>query len=857
MASTLLGSALRHIQVLFNDGTVAGLADSELLERFATRRDTGAFEALVQRHGPMVLAVCRGVLKDPNDAEDAFQATFLVLVRKAGSLWAKRGSLGSWLYRVAYRIAIQANVDAARRREIERRAREMVNPNSRHEKSSRDIVPALHEEIGRLPEKYRAPVVLCHLERMTHAEAACQLGWTVGMVRGRVAKARGLLRARLTRRGLAPSGVFVAAALSEQAALAAVPRPWIDATVGAAATVAGQAAVGDALRSVAVSLSERILKNMFMTKLKITLTAVLAAGGAALLASLAAPGLGGNARHLAPLPAHGNSEPKAAAAMEVKAINPASDPENQPLPISGRVVDPDGNPVAGAKLYVTPPYEIDRTFPPQFVRATSGPDGRFRFEATSGELGAWSRVWNKSHPIAVAMADGYGPGFDLEATKAGEHTIRLARDDIPVEGRILDLEGRPVVGARVQVISISWVPDEDLSRWRQALQSEQAAYPVEYRVLKSWASPGLTELIPPLLTGPDGRFTIVGIGRERIAAIVIDGPSIRTTFEHVVTRRDPPVRVPSFAPPNLPCPVTYFGARLDYVAEPSRPIVGVVRDKDTGKPLAGAVVRSTTPFANPVRFVQTRTDASGRYRLTGLNTLTAAKEDGDIGEQMIVLAPKGEPYLPAVQAIIEPAAAAALTRDFALKRGIWVRGRVIDKSTGEPRKAMVDYYLFADNPHASEVPDFGYDDFFNGHYRTDDHGTFRLVGLPGRGLLCASAIDGSAKEPYRMGVGADGIKEKKMTIDLETIAVRPSSIIVNNFHVLREINPPDGVDEARYDLALERGIVIKGRLIDPAGHPLAGARAGGLTDWWSEWTKPLATADFGNKNLGDVKDMDK
>src|SRR5579883_1938690 len=124
MARMPPGTALRQIHLLFNEGTVAGLSDAQLLERFASRRDGVAFEALVQRHGPMVLAVCRGVLKDPNDAQDAFQATFLVLVRKAGTLWAVKGSLGSWLYRVAQRIAIQANADAARRREVERRAGE-------------------------------------------------------------------------------------------------------------------------------------------------------------------------------------------------------------------------------------------------------------------------------------------------------------------------------------------------------------------------------------------------------------------------------------------------------------------------------------------------------------------------------------------------------------------------------------------------------------------------------------------------------------------------------------------------------------------------------------------------------------
>src|SRR5262249_11927776 len=142
-------------------------------------RDDAAFEALIQRHGPMVLSVCEGVLKDPNDSQDAFQATFLVLVRKAGSIRAG-SSLGSWLYRVAYNMAMQINAEAARRREVERRAGEMASPNGRHDPRRDEWIPALYEEVNRLPEKYRLPVALCHLERMTYAQAAHHLGWTEG-----------------------------------------------------------------------------------------------------------------------------------------------------------------------------------------------------------------------------------------------------------------------------------------------------------------------------------------------------------------------------------------------------------------------------------------------------------------------------------------------------------------------------------------------------------------------------------------------------------------------------------------------------------------------------------------------------
>ncbi len=240
--------------------------------------------------------------------------------------------------------------------------------------------------------------------------------------------------------------------------------------------------------------------------------------------------------------------------------------------------------------------------------------------------------------------------------------------------------------------------------------------------------------------------------------------------------------------------MTYYGARFDHVAEPSRPIVGVVRDKDSGKPLAGAVVRSSRGIGNPGRFVRTTTDAEGRFRLTGLETPMKEGPDGLIRGEVIALPPDGQPYLSAAESLIEPAGSKSLTRDFALKRGIWIKGRVIDKATGKPHLATIEYFLFTDNPHASEAADFSQ----GGHQWTNEDGTFRLVGLPGRALLCARA----GNEDFRMGVGAERIKEKRMMIDLETIPLVPHSIHVVNHHVLTEINPPEGIDEAEFELAL-------------------------------------------------------
>jgi RNA polymerase sigma-70 factor (ECF subfamily) len=177
-------------------------SDRQLLEQFARRRDEAAFEALVQRHGSLVLGVCRRVLHDTHDAEDAFQATFLVLVRKAGSI-AKPELLANWLCGVAYRTACKARTSAARRRHHERRA--VARSVVRHfpEAAWREFGAIVEEELARLPDKYRAAVLLCDVQGLTHEEAAHQLAWPVGSMSSRLARGRKMIRDRLTSRDAA------------------------------------------------------------------------------------------------------------------------------------------------------------------------------------------------------------------------------------------------------------------------------------------------------------------------------------------------------------------------------------------------------------------------------------------------------------------------------------------------------------------------------------------------------------------------------------------------------------------------------------------------------------------------------
>ena len=277
MAIKTLGAALGYLNRLFVEGTVSGLPDDQLLDRFLATRDGTAFEVLMARHGPMVLRVCRAVLRNPSDAEDAFQATFLVLVKKARTLRG-RANLGGWLHLVAYRVAIQANAAAARRRVQERRAGEMSAMTPSHDPVITDeLLPALHEEIARLPERLRLAVVLCDLQGVSQAQAAESLRWSTRTLQRRLAEGRERLKARLDRRGLA-WGEAVMTAVRLREAGTVIPPAWRDATIRAALDLLNSTVAAGVVSAAAQSLTHEVLKTMFVQKLTIASAALLGAG---------------------------------------------------------------------------------------------------------------------------------------------------------------------------------------------------------------------------------------------------------------------------------------------------------------------------------------------------------------------------------------------------------------------------------------------------------------------------------------------------------------------------------------------------------------------------------------------------
>jgi RNA polymerase sigma factor (sigma-70 family) len=321
---------------IFRGDTIFGLSEWQLLERYLERRDEIAFEALVARHGPMVLGVCRRMLANPADVDDAFQATFLVLVRRARQL-GPRDAIGPWLHGVAIRVAHRARSEAGRRRQFD--TLDVVDPAASPDCSlaDRELAAILDQELSRLPSKYRSPLVLCYLEGQTHEQAAAQLRWPIGTVKGRLARARDLLRSRLVRRGVAPTAGALTLALASESSASLHPQ-LLNRTVQLSLNNALGQATAQVASSSITSLVEGVLTAMLVNKLKwIGLTVVVASLALTGAGVLAQPGAKRPSRPLSTAIASSNS-----ASMEFPAQSESPDgkPSNPMLDHAVKPPDP-------------------------------------------------------------------------------------------------------------------------------------------------------------------------------------------------------------------------------------------------------------------------------------------------------------------------------------------------------------------------------------------------------------------------------------------------------------------------------------------------------------------------------------
>ncbi len=324
-------STVGHLQTLFDVGVVAGMSDGQLLEQFGRRHGEAAetaFAALVTRHGSMVFRVCRGIVGNDHDAQDAFQATFLILARKGSSLWV-RDSIGPWLHRVASRAAARQRISSNRQRAIERHAAEIAEPYGTLQQAD-DWAQTLHEEVDRLPGCFRLPIVLCDLEGHSYEAAAQSLGCPIGTVKSRLARGRDRLRSRLTRRGFSladgPNGFTIPVPVCPDMISSVLSKTTIQGVTQAQIPVAASAG---AFSTSVTALAERVLKAMLLTRIKTAAAIILAAGvtitGLGLLAGVAS----GTPAQEAGLPAAEPPKSSAPVAKSAPVLKNLSDPAPQ------------------------------------------------------------------------------------------------------------------------------------------------------------------------------------------------------------------------------------------------------------------------------------------------------------------------------------------------------------------------------------------------------------------------------------------------------------------------------------------------------------------------------------------------
>lgn len=827
MAAEALRTAVRQIRARLHSGDDTEPTDRDLLRRFVYRHDEAAFTALVKRHQRLVYGALTKLLSDDADIEDAFQATFLVLVRKANSVtW--HADLATWLYAVAHRIAVRARSEAQRRRargdEAARRTgEETMSPDL----SWREACQLLHEELDRLPEKLRLPLMLCYLEGKSRDEAAAQMRVSLNTVKGRLELGRNLLRGRLSRRGITLSSGLLAA-VAHSTVCASPPR-LVDITLSAAC-----GSVAPRVNAVVQQMTATMLLTEF--KLGVGLLFLVTLG--VLGASVATPSQADLIAASTPIPAD-ESLAFAPEPTTNEKRNPVNDAQDAHT-FKGRVVDADNKAIAGAKVYL-----IARSLKAKgpAVRATTTDDGKFEFVIKRTEVEpATAQTYGAPWWHASLFADAPGHGIGWTHSSQTELAIRLPKPGIAIAGKVIDLEGKPAAGIRVSIQELHLIRPGTPADWRKALEGAKSFHQANRQYLQGvgvgFDDDDLHRLIPTIQTGNDGSFRFENIGEDRVVRLRIDGPEIVTADVFAATRSMETIRLPEFEPRDDL--VTFHGASFNHVVAPCQVIEGVVRDKDTGKPIPGAVV---TSFKRATSRISGRTDLvaiadkEGRYRLTGMPRAA--------GNEIQAWPPDDLAYAQQARGVPDPDGAKPATVNFDLKRGVWVTGKVLDKATGKPIQATVQYHAYLDNPNANALRGFATRNLKPS--RVDDC-SFRIIAVAGQGIVTARASSGT----YLHEVGLDKLRQKAERGILRTA---PYYVIPSNYHTLVEIDPKPGAGSVEVDIHLDAGVSLKGTILDPEGKPLSGAmlarvKAPPFEDWEP---MPLAGAEFTAINLDPAK----
>jgi RNA polymerase sigma factor (sigma-70 family) len=776
MAATQTGIVVRHIRELVSADARVNLPDTELLGRFTAARDEAAFAALVRRHGGLVLGVCRRVLGNHADAEDAFQATFLVLARKAASI-ARQAALPSWLYQVAYRVAVKAKAQAATRQKHECRAEERTAADPLAEITGRELLGVLDEELQALGERQRAPLLLCYLQGHTCDEAARRLGCSARTLKRWLDQGRRCLARRLARRGLTLPAALLATGLSEAARAAEVPARLATASAQAALRITSQLdpATGVApVSAAAVALAESVSRGAPALKLYSAALVFLFAGmlavGAGTLAGVAGseaaqrPPAGGPREQVAAAAPFSPLLPMAWPGKGVPAPTPGKPDRPGGVTVSARVLNADGKPLAKAAValvgFIGDTHrggDLNAENARVLAQGQTDPEGRLRLAAPGASLQEVKGFY------VLARAPGHALG--LERLKPGQATFEVSLSLKPervVRGRLVDLQGQPADGVTV---SVGWV-----GRLKNGL-SEGMSSTKAVRSLAVWPE--------TVRTDAQGRFVVRGLAPTGTASLVVEDAR--------------------YAPQAMYFDGKEFDKEINRSLAPAQLIEGRVLQADTGKPVPHALltVYSSDQELGSYAGLGGKADAEGRFRL-----------NPNAGKWFTVSAhaPEGEPYLALEQRFKWPAGKVSKQLDLKLPRGVLVRGKITEADSGKPvKRAAVQYYPLSE---ADSRPPKGLISGWQGTEVSKADGAFHIPVLPGKG--------------YLLIIGPDGRYIHEEIGNMVLFNGRPGGTRYYPDALVKLDLPKEtrGKDVA---VTLRRGVSVKGRLVGPGGEPVGKA----------------------------------
>jgi hypothetical protein len=528
-------------------------------------------------------------------------------------------------------------------------------------------------------------------------------------------------------------------------------------------------------------------------------------------------------------------------ASQAAAITAPSSAESE-ITVRGVVLKPDGTPAVGAVVRAAGMADwsswelaVAKDLISPLSEAIADSQGMFTirfprhpFGDVSGFDEHWRDIYKKTQ-IGASLT-GFGPAWVMYGGIDASQPLKLRLvEDLPLRGRVIDLEGHPIAGTSVKVSAARAANGDDLSEWFAGVKAGEDIWTAQRRIPQS-AEPRVIGTPTAVTTDVEGRFEIHGLGRERVVTLTFVGEQIAYREAQAATRDMETLRQNSGFEEQTDTKDSVFGATITFNAEPARAVEGIVKDAQTGELLPGVSVESRMLTSYPYGkygVLKATTDDKGRFRLIGMPKGAKNQLRFAPGEQL--------PYFERDVDVPDPDGLGPVPMEVELHRGIWITGRVTDRATGAPVPTVRMFYLpYLANEYAQRTPEFHSNGFVDGdaratRFQSKADGTYRIVGLPGRAIVGAESI----LKSYRHGVGYADVTGPKHQegvwggrFDTYHNPMKPGLEWPN---MMKEINPPADTGPVTVDFALDPGQSVRIHVQDPEGKPIAGLDVHGIS----------------------------